>query len=109
MLRVGDRAGAGEFLAGAGKLMTGELKAAVYPPGSARGEEAELVALGVGQDRPRHVALADVGVGGAESPQPGGLRRLVAAGVRAQVEVDAVLNGLHAGHAEELQVRADAL
>jgi len=40
---------------------------------SAPGEDAELVALRVGQDRPRHVALADVDVGGAESPQPGHL------------------------------------
>src|SRR6266700_995717 len=36
---------------------------------SARGEDVELVALRVGQARPRDVALADVDVGGAESAQ----------------------------------------
>src|ERR1039458_3937477 len=61
---------------------------------SARGEDAELVALRVGQDRPRDVALAEVDVGGAESPQPGHLRLLIVTGVGPEVEMDAVLHGL---------------
>jgi hypothetical protein len=35
---------------------------------SAFGEDAELVALRVSQDLPRNIALADVGIGGAQSP-----------------------------------------
>ena len=82
-------------------------------PGSAsrqRGrEDAELVALRVGEAHPRHVALADVGVSGAEGPQPGHLCRLIVTGVRHQVEMDTVPHGLHAGRAKELQIRPDAL
>jgi hypothetical protein len=37
--------------------------------GSARGEDAELVALGVGKDDPAHVALADVDRLGADSAE----------------------------------------
>ena len=54
---------------------------------SARGEDAEFVALGVGQDRPRDVALAEVDVGGAECSQPGHLRRLIVTGVGPEVEL----------------------
>ena len=64
---------------------------------SARGEDVELIALGVGEARPRHVALAKVDVGGAESPQPVHLRRLIITGVRPEVEMDAVLHGLQVG------------
>jgi hypothetical protein len=32
---------------------------------------SKIVALWIGKDRPWHVALAEVDVGGAESPQPG--------------------------------------
>src|SRR5258707_12049948 len=74
---------------------------------SARGEDVELVALRVGEARPRDVALAEVDVGGAESTQPGHLGLLIVTGVGPQVEVDAVLHGLHVRRAEELQVRAD--
>jgi hypothetical protein len=42
---------------------------------SARGKDVELVALRVGQARPRDVALAEVEVGGAECSQPGHLHR----------------------------------
>src|SRR4051795_1013369 len=76
---------------------------------SARREDVELVALRVGQARPRHVALAEVNVGGAESPQPGHLGRLIVTGIRPEVEVDAVLHGLHVGRAQEQEVRPDAL
>ncbi len=41
---------------------------------SARGEDAELVALKVDEAHPWHIVLADVGVSGAQSPQPGHLR-----------------------------------
>src|SRR6185437_15985024 len=58
---------------------------------SAWGEDVELVTLRVGQARPRHVALADVDAGGAESLQPGHLRRVIVTGVRPQVEMHADL------------------
>jgi hypothetical protein len=74
--------------------------------GSARGEDAELVALRVGEAPPRHVALADVDTGGTESPQPGHLRRLIVTGVRQQVEMNAVPPSLHAGRAEDLPISA---
>src|SRR3984957_3563763 len=74
---------------------------------STRGENVELVALRVGQARPRDVALAEVDVGGAECSQPGHLRRLIVTGVGPQVEMDAVLHGLPAGRAEELEIRPD--
>ena len=48
---------------------------------SARGEDVELVALRVGQARPRDVALAEVDVGGAECSQPGHLHRLIVTGI----------------------------
>src|SRR5258708_38724992 len=76
---------------------------------AARGEDAEFVALRVGQDRPRDVALAEVDVGGAESPQPGHLRLLIVTGVGPEVEMDAVLHGLHVRRAEELEIRPDTL
>src|SRR6266568_1624334 len=76
---------------------------------SARGEDVELVALRVGQARPRHVALAEVDVGGAECSQPGHLRRLIVTGIGPKVEMDAVLHGLHVGRAEELEIRSDTL
>lgn len=69
----------------------------------------ELVALGVGHDHPRRVALADVDVSGAQGPQPVGVCRLVVAGVRQQVEVHPVPHGLLGGRAHELQVGPDAL
>lgn len=53
----------------------GELgKSGVSAGGSGRGEDAELVALRIGEARPRNVALAEVDVRGAESPQPNRLR-----------------------------------
>src|SRR6266702_5779147 len=55
---------------------------------SARGEDVELVASGVGQARPRDVALAKVDVGGAEFSQPGHLHRLIVTGVVPEVEMD---------------------
>src|ERR1700733_15015144 len=68
---------------------------------STRGENVELVALRVGQARPRYVALAEVDVGGAECSQPGHLRRLIVTGVGPEVEMDAVLHGLHVGRGGE--------
>src|SRR4029453_19677741 len=56
--------------------------------GSAWGEEAELVAFRVGEDRPRDIALAEVDGGGAESPQSGRLGLWVVTWVRADVEMD---------------------
>src|SRR5215217_5096610 len=44
---------------------------------SARGEDAELVALGVAEDDPADVALADVGRLGAESAEAGHLGAVV--------------------------------
>ncbi len=67
---------------------------------SARGEDVELVALRVGQARPRDVAVAEVDAGGAECPQPGHLRRLIVTGVGPEVEMDAVLHGLRIRRAE---------
>jgi hypothetical protein len=55
---------------------------------SERGEDAELVAFRVGEDRPRDVALAHVGGRRAESLQPGNLRRLIVTKVRPEVEMD---------------------
>lgn len=51
----------------------------------------------------------EVDVGGAEGAQPGHLRLLIVTGVRQQVKMDAVRHGLHAGRADELEVRADTL
>ena len=65
------------------------------------------MALRIGQARPRDVALAEVEVGGAQSAQPGHLRCFVVTGVGQQVKMDAVWHGLHAGRAEELEIRAD--
>ena len=76
---------------------------------SAWGEDVELVAFGVGEPGPWHVALAEVDVGGAEGPQPGHLCRLIVTRVRPEVEMCAVLHGLHAGRADELQKRPDTL
>src|SRR5215471_21846870 len=95
------RAGTGD-LRGAGDLQR-SLTA------SARGEDAEVVALRVGEDLPWHGTLAEVDVGGAERPQPGHLRLLIVTGVRHHVEMDAVPPGPLTGPAEELQIRADAL
>src|SRR5689334_21737403 len=76
---------------------------------SAWGEETELVALRVGEDRPRDIVRAEVDGGGAERPQSGRLGLQVVTRVRAEVEMDPVPHGLHIGRAEELQVWADAL
>jgi hypothetical protein len=52
---------------------------------SARGEDVELVALRVGEARPRDIALAEVDVGGAECSQPGHLGLLIVTGVGPEV------------------------
>src|SRR5580692_1857427 len=57
-------------------------------PVSGWSEDAELVALRVGQARPRDVALAEVDVGGAECSQPRHLHRLIVTGVGPEVEMD---------------------
>jgi len=54
-------------------------------------EDAELVALGVRQHHPSHVALPDVDVARSEGEQPLDLSRLV---VGPQIEVDAVFDRL---------------
>src|SRR5215207_9018135 len=56
----------------------------------AAAQQAELVALGVGEDVPGHVALADVDMSGAEGEQALELIGLIAIG-RVDIEVDAVL------------------
>src|SRR5689334_8462106 len=59
--------------------------------GPPRAEHAELVALRVGEQHPRHVTLADVDRAGAHPDQPFHLGLLV---VRAQVQVQPVLADL---------------
>src|SRR5690606_27462736 len=73
--------------------------------GAVRREDAELVALGIRQARPRDVTLTDVEVGGAEGTQTGPLGGGVVPGARQQVEMDTVRRGLPGRCAEELQVR----
>ena len=82
----------------------GRLGNSICRAASARGEDAELVALRVGEAHPWHIALADVGVSGAQGPQPGHLRRLIVPCVRPQVQMDAAPHGLHGGRAKELQI-----
>ena len=65
---------------------------------SAGAEDAELVALGVGQDGPGHVGrLTDVDRLGAELAEAGDLGGVVVLGEGGDVEVDAVLGGLRVG------------
>src|SRR5207244_660648 len=74
-------------------------------------EEAELVALGVGEHDPRHlVALADVDLAGAEGEQALELLGLVAPR-RVDVDVDAVLRHLRFGYGyeDEQRLRRDGL
>ncbi len=68
----------------------------------ALGHHAEGVALRVGEHHPRHVALADVGVRGAELQQPGHL--LVAPVAGGQVEVQPDRLGRRLGHLLEAEV-----
>lgn len=63
-------------------------------------QEAELVALRVPEHVPRLVALADVGVDGAQGAQPEQLLRLIASG-GVHVEVDPVLARLRLGDRDE--------
>ena len=51
-------------------------------------ENAELVAFGVGQHDPRHVALLDVGMSGAEAQQAGDLYGLI---IWLEIEMQPVL------------------
>src|SRR5690606_33971157 len=62
--------------------------------GSVRREDAELVALGIRQARPRDVTLTDVEVGGPEGTQPGHLGGRGLPWARQQVEMDTVRRGL---------------
>lgn len=66
-------------------------------------EDAELIAFGVGHDRPRNgVGLTDVDPTGAKRLRPCDRERLI---VRAQVDVDSVLDLLGLGNAKEEDVR----
>jgi alpha-1,2-mannosyltransferase len=70
-----------------------------------RAQEAELVALGVGVDDPRHVGtLADVDPSGPQGLQPGrlGVER---GAVGPQVEVEPVLHRLGVRHGQDVEVR----
>src|SRR5215472_7138733 len=68
-------------------------------------QDAELVALGVGENDPALVAgLPDVGVPGTQLEQPANLVVLVPVG-RVDVEVEPVLDGLALGHTRECQRR----
>src|SRR5580704_11803229 len=72
--------------------------------GAAAGQDAELVALRVGQDNPALLALADIGVPGAQAEQAADLLALLPVG-RAEVEMEPVLDALALGHAGEGQYR----
>ena len=71
-----------------------------------RREDAEFVALRVGQDGPGLVgALADVDLRGAHRFEPGDLGVAVVARVRREVEVEVVLHRLGFGHLDEDEPR----
>src|ERR1700736_889684 len=75
----------------------------------ARRQYAELVALGVGQDRPGDlVALADVRRSGARIAQPRYLNGGIVTTVGGHVGMHPVLDHLLVGHPPELQVGSSA-
>src|SRR6266511_6079955 len=76
--------------------------------GSARGEDAELVALGVGEDDPAHVALADFDRLGADSAEACDLGAVVVVGEGCDVEVHTQLGGLGLGDAVQVEVETAA-
>lgn len=75
-------------------------------PGSAWGEDAELVAFGVGEDGPGDVALADVDGGGSQGAEAIDLAGLVVVGKWGDVDVDAEFGRLGLVDAVEVEVGA---
>jgi hypothetical protein len=67
-------------------------------PGGARAEHAELVALGIGEHHPRHVALAHIRAGGAERDEPSDLHVAI---IGTEVEVKPVPDRLRLGDRHE--------
>jgi hypothetical protein len=69
---------------------------------SSRREDAELVALRIGQNDPRFVALSDIGIRRAEVDQASYLSLLVD---RTEIEVKPVLDRLRLRHSSKQQAR----
>src|SRR5918994_234187 len=82
--------------------------AAPPPVRSARGEDAELVALGVREDDPADVALADVARLGADSAETCDLGAVVVVGEGCDVQVHPQLGGLGLADAVQVEVGAAA-
>src|SRR4029453_10610727 len=77
------------------------------PPGrSARGEDAELVALWVGEDDPADVALADVDRLGADSAETCDLGAVAVVGEGCDIQVHPQLGGLGLADAVQVEIRA---
>ncbi len=69
-------------------------------------QDTELVAVGIRQDGPADLALADVGPSRPEGHQTVDLRSLIAVGSRSEVEVQAVLPALrHQGRTAPRDLR----
>jgi hypothetical protein len=95
-----DRERRGERPSNAGITTSGRvLDRRSLPP---RTEHAELVALGIGEDDPGFLALADVSMCGAEFEKTSHLAPLI---VGAKVEMESVLDRLALRHSNEQQTR----